>query len=131
MFIVFAMVVGPIIWHWRNPNKGEGILEAKQLHFAAVTLTGLGLLFALSMAMYYWGGDKSTAPQQIFDACKTIIPPIVTLILGYYFGSKSGGEASRVSSDVKNKGNGVLPEPEKYIKESAAQSQSDVKPSKG
>lgn len=65
--------------------------STRQLHFAAVTLTGLGMVFALSMAMYYWGQVGSPgAGKEIFDGCKTVIPPIITLILGYYFGSKDG-----------------------------------------
>jgi cytochrome c biogenesis factor len=58
-------------------------LPAKQLHFAAASLTGLMLIFSLSMAMAYWGRDKG---KEVFDTTKTIIPPIATLILGYYFG---------------------------------------------
>ena len=66
--------------------------STRQLHFAAVTLTGLGMLFALSMAMYYWAQEGSKeAGKELFDGCKTVIPPIITLILGYYFGSKNEG----------------------------------------
>jgi len=28
--------------------------------------------------------------NEIFDACKTVLPPIATLIIGYYFGEKYG-----------------------------------------
>ena len=59
-------------------------LEAKQLHFAAVTLIGLGAFFFWSMGMYYYSTSQSG--EAIFDATKTVVPPIVTLILGYYFG---------------------------------------------
>jgi hypothetical protein len=75
--------------------------ETRQLHFAAVTLSGLGLVFLLSMAMYYWpprtGSDSA---KDIFDASKTIIPPIVTLVLGYYFGKRSNETpASETTAD--------------------------------
>lgn len=63
--------------------------ETRQLHFAAVTLSGLGLLFLLSMAMYYWSSNTNGPAKEIFDSSKTIIPPIVTLVLGYYFGKRS------------------------------------------
>lgn len=84
--------VSSVLWQ-RNQRRSAATpdaefghsLAAKQLHFAAATLTGLGLIFVLSMAMYLWGGEKGTA---IFEACKTIIPPIITLILGYYFGKE-------------------------------------------
>lgn len=60
--------------------------EFQRLSFAAVVLTGLGLIFLLSMAMYYWAPSSSEAGKTIFEACKTVIPPIITLVLGYYFG---------------------------------------------
>jgi hypothetical protein len=70
------------IWAWKtNPNEITGIGQ-KQLHFAAAILTGLGLLFALAMAMCVWGGQQG---KEVFDACKIGIPPIVTFVLGYYF----------------------------------------------
>ena len=84
--LLTGIVVGisSIIWAWNNRSTGK-TLEAKQLHFAAATLTGLGLIFVLSMAMNLWGGAEG---QDVFEACKTIIPPIITLILGYYFGKE-------------------------------------------
>jgi len=83
---VIVLVMGvAVTYRLANParNNPESSLEVKQLHFAAASLTGLMLIFALAMAMVYWGGQKATP---IFDTTKTIIPPIVTLILGYYFG---------------------------------------------
>jgi hypothetical protein len=73
---------------WRDQGNS---LEISQLRFAAVTLTGLGLIFMLSMAMYHWSGEEgdNVRARSIFDACKTIIPPIATLVLGYYFGKGS------------------------------------------
>jgi len=88
--MVAALTVGgsSLIWARRNSQKSG--LESKQLHFAAATLTGLSLIFCFSMAMYYWGvGEQAGRAKDIFDSCKTIIPPIVTLILGYYFGRET------------------------------------------
>jgi heme/copper-type cytochrome/quinol oxidase subunit 2 len=86
-----AVIYLTYLEHQAPPNEKKSENSTRQLHFAAVVLTGLGLLFALSMAMFYWdNGDAESAGKQIFDAVKTIIPPIITLILGYYFGSKSG-----------------------------------------
>lgn len=65
--------------------------ETSQLHFAAATLTGLGLIFLFSMVMYQWSSQPNDRAKEIFDACKTIIPPIATLVLGYYFGKGSSG----------------------------------------
>jgi hypothetical protein len=36
--------------------------------------------------MYYFADAGNERAKEIFDACKTIIPPMVTLIFGYYFG---------------------------------------------
>ena len=86
--------------------------STRQLHFAAVTLTGLGMLFALSMAMYYWsqsGAERSG--KEIFDGCKTVIPPIITLILGYYFGSKSGGDGGPTPRSPQTTGSAPAPTP--------------------
>src|SRR5262249_187384 len=105
LYVVLAaaliLFVSSVIWEWGQRGKREPLLESKQLHFAAVTLTGLGLLFALAMAMYYWSPKDHTPAKEIFDACKTIIPPIITLILGYYFGREKGSTdvSSRARSD--------------------------------
>jgi hypothetical protein len=82
--LLAGIVVGAtaIIWARKSPG-GVQDLDPKQLHFAAAILTGLGLIFSLSMAMHVWGGGLG---KEVFDACKTTIPPIVTLVLGYYFG---------------------------------------------
>lgn len=88
---IAAIVLYSFYMEGKTIAKGETPdRSTRQLHFAAVTLTGFGMLFALSMAMYYWGEQGAgAAGKEIFDGCKTVIPPIITLILGYYFGSKS------------------------------------------
>ncbi|MEO0455100.1 MAG: hypothetical protein AAF152_00765 [Cyanobacteria bacterium P01_A01_bin.114] len=68
--------------------------EFQRLSFAAVVLTGLGLIFLESMAMYYWAPPNSEAGKAIFETCKTVIPPIITLVLGYYFGKSDQVQAS-------------------------------------
>jgi NO-binding membrane sensor protein with MHYT domain len=75
--------------------------EPGRLHFAAVILTGIGLLFFMAMAMYYFDGydlssgarvasNGGTVGKSIFEACVQVLPPIVTLVLGYYFGRREG-----------------------------------------
>jgi hypothetical protein len=42
--------------------------------------------------MYYWSESPppgSLAGKEIFDSCKTIIPPFVSLVIGYFFGKKT------------------------------------------
>jgi hypothetical protein len=74
--------------------------ETSQLHFAAATLTGLGLIFLFSMVMYQWSTQPNDRAKEIFDACKTIIPPIATLVLGYYFGKGSSGTGAAATGTV-------------------------------
>ncbi|UVH54652.1 hypothetical protein NWF24_17550 [Variovorax paradoxus] len=91
LLIVVVLIFAAIGYSFYLERGGPPDHSTRQLHFAAVTLTGLGMLFALSMAMYYWGqSGADKAGKEIFDGCKTVIPPIITLILGYYFGSKDG-----------------------------------------
>lgn len=61
------------------------ISPAERLKFAGRVLLGIGILFAT--AMY---AEIILDDVEVFEACKTILPPIATLIIGYYFGeSKS------------------------------------------
>lgn len=64
--------------------------EINRLHFAAVVMSALGVVFVAGMTFYYLdgrsGGSQTGVGEDIFDTCKTILPPIATLVLGYYFG---------------------------------------------
>lgn len=65
--------------------------HSRMISFGSVILTGIGLVFALAMAMYYFETpvkDIESRGKDIFENCTTVLPPIVTLILGYYFGKK-------------------------------------------
>jgi hypothetical protein len=59
-------------------------------------------LFFMAMAMYYFDGyeqstgarvasNGSTVGKSIFEACVQVLPPIVTLVLGGYFGRRKEG----------------------------------------
>lgn len=71
-----------------------------QLFFAMGILTGLGLILAFAITAYVWGpqhqGTESPG-KTVFDACVKVIPPIITLVLGTYFGTtmKGGAEAEK------------------------------------
>ncbi len=54
------------------------------MKFAKAILLGLALLF-LAGAI----GEIIRPNSSIFEACKTILPPIATLVIGYYFGQSS------------------------------------------
>jgi hypothetical protein len=63
----------------------QPIGEAEKFSLAKWLLLALGLLFLLGAvaSLAVDNGDK------IFEACKTLLPPIATLVIGYYFGEKS------------------------------------------
>ena len=64
----------------------DRISEKEKLDLAKMTLLGVVILWLLGgFALAF----KTPHGMDIFDACKTILPPIATLILGYYFSEKS------------------------------------------
>jgi uncharacterized membrane protein YbhN (UPF0104 family) len=63
--------------------------DSRHLYFGSVVLTALALVFMLAMAMYYWADAGSAdRAQKLFEACQQIIPPLLTLVIGFYFGQK-------------------------------------------
>ena len=66
--------------------------DKSKMYFAAAVLAFLAFIFMLSIILYGLGPEASSssadAPgRTIFDACVKVIPPMVTLIIGFYFGS--------------------------------------------
>lgn len=94
--IVVLAVVVLLFNHRRRVRLDErSEFETERLYFAATVLAGLGIIFLESMAMYYWSSGSPDTGKEIFDACKTVIPPIATLVLGYYFGKSEQREQER------------------------------------
>jgi hypothetical protein len=60
--------------------------EVEKFSLAKWLLFALGLLFLLG-GIALLGSDQRG--EKVFEACTTIIPPIATLVIGYYFGEKS------------------------------------------
>lgn len=56
------------------------VSEKDLLILAEYVLAGIGILFFLGMISELFYSDGN-----IFEACKTILPPIATLVIGYYF----------------------------------------------
>lgn len=45
------------------------------------------ILMALAVLFFLGGVAEILQPNSnIFEACKTILPPVATLVIGYYFG---------------------------------------------
>jgi len=68
-----------------SPLRERKLTPVHRLSFAKSILLGLAILFVIGMLV-----SILTHNNEIFDACKTVLPPIATLIIGYYFGEKSG-----------------------------------------
>jgi hypothetical protein len=91
LIVVMPALVVFVLWMNRKTSQSTVTdkhvqFETERLYFAAVVLTGLAIVFLESMAMYYWSPAGSAVGKEIFDTCKTVIPSIVTLVIGYYFG---------------------------------------------
>jgi ABC-type dipeptide/oligopeptide/nickel transport system permease component len=72
-----------------------GTHATRHLYFGSVVLTSLALVFMLSMAMYFFASTEQAArAKEIFNACNQIIPPMLTLVIGFYFGKKSEAETA-------------------------------------
>jgi hypothetical protein len=107
-----------VVWVLYHNNKiqqprdidEQTYFETQRLYFAAVVLTGLAIVFLESMAMYYWAPIAPEIGKNIFDSCKTIIPPILTLVLGYYFG-KSEQKQQKLKEPEPLEGSGVKKDP--------------------
>lgn len=81
--------------------------EKSKLYFAAAVLAFLAYTFLLAMILYALGPEpadpaKDSPSKVIFDACVKVIPPMVTLIIGFYFGASqgTGGEPAADSASV-------------------------------
>lgn len=61
--------------------KNEDVTPRDMMWFAKLILLALAVLFILG------GVCEILVPcSDVFEACKTILPPIATLVIGYYFG---------------------------------------------
>lgn len=68
---------------FRDVGKVDEITEKDKLFIAGKVLLGLGIIFVIGIVISWLSHQEA-----IFDGCKTVIPPIATLILGYYFSRK-------------------------------------------
>ena len=96
-FAIFALLVGviiliPTLSKAHNNEQESYRLQVRQLYFVSGMVGVLGLIFLEAMGMYYFENNMNitdNAGKNIFEACLKTIPPLITLVLGYYFGKKS------------------------------------------
>jgi hypothetical protein len=86
------MVISPSL-ATRNGGSINNVLlfAAGELFIVIVmmALTALALVFMLAIAMYYWADAGSAdRAQKLLEACQQIIPPLLTLAIGFCFGQK-------------------------------------------
>jgi hypothetical protein len=61
-------------------TEQDKLIAGKQI------LIGLALLFALTEIIYMFNPDQGTV---LLEICKTVFPPLATLIIAFYFKDKS------------------------------------------
>jgi hypothetical protein len=80
--------------------------ELRRMIFAAAILSGLCAMFVEAMILFYYsekgpnsGQTTIVAGEKIFDACKTILPPLMALVIGYFFGRSASSDDSKAEED--------------------------------
>jgi hypothetical protein len=90
LFIVLAILAATLMSAMFGVSP-RGDLESSRLYFAAGVLAFLAFIFVFAMLIYAFGGDGATTADSpgkvIFDSCVKVLPPIATLIIGFYFGA--------------------------------------------
>jgi len=95
LFVLTLVIVSSLAGYVAYGMFGVGTMaeiEKSKMYFAAAVLAFLAYIFMLAIIIYALGPDPApgvTEPpgKKIFDSCVTIIPPLVTLIVGFYFGT--------------------------------------------
>lgn len=64
--------------------EAEEVTPKDLLQFAKMILMVIASIFVLSMCF-----KLVTHDSVIFGSCKTILPPIATLVIGFYFGKSN------------------------------------------
>lgn len=67
-------------------KSDDTISEKDKFHAAKQILLGLAILYVITMLASFWKPDSAT---ELLDICKTIYPPLATLILACYFRDKN------------------------------------------
>lgn len=76
----------------RNNEPDVGVVTPKHLlHFAVGVLSVLVCLMVAASWVYLWSDEHHLEEgKQIFEFSKIALPPIATLILGFYFRGSRG-----------------------------------------
>lgn len=81
------MVISPSLATRNGGSINNVLLFAAGELFIVIVM--MALVFMLAMAMYYWADAGSAdRAQKLLEACQQIIPPLLTLAIGFCFGQK-------------------------------------------
>jgi hypothetical protein len=97
LFVIALVVIGVLAAIVAKGMFDVGTMptfEMSKMYFAAAILAFLAFIFMLAIIVYALGQDPEQAGvdspgKVIFDACVKVIPPMVTLIIGFYFGTQA------------------------------------------
>ena len=106
MFLIMSLIAAGFMYAMFR-GKPFDRFEMSRLYFAAGTMAVLGYIFILSMIFYALSPSDATGEipgKAIFDACIKVIPPIITLIIGFYFGAHSKASEQQPASRVAESG---------------------------
>lgn len=93
---IFGMLLIVFVLVKKMGGSQQRPYEVRVLYFSAVTLSTIALIFFVVLGMYYFEGyipeganESPTAGKGklLFERSIQILLPIVTLVLGNYFGS--------------------------------------------
>lgn len=94
LFVITLLVVAILAGGVAYGMFSVGVMaqfEMSKMYFAAAVLAFLAFIFLLAMIFYAMGPEATASAEApgraIFDACVKVIPPLVTLIIGFYFGA--------------------------------------------
>jgi hypothetical protein len=85
----------------------KGDLDTRKIRFAAVTFTGILMLFVFTAVLYFVEPDGPG--KEIFDRAVTAMTPLAGVIIGYLFTSRPGGAAVE-QREQKSEAREVAPE---------------------
>ena len=95
LFVVTLIIISSLAAYVAFGMFAVGTMEEfekSKMYFAAAVLAFLAFIFMLAIIFYGLGpepkdSNSDNPGKSIFDACVKVIPPIVTLIIGFYFGA--------------------------------------------
>lgn len=113
LFVITLLVISALAAYVAHGMFAVGTMpkfELSKMYFAAEVLAFLAFIFMLAIITYALGPEATppsteTPGKTIFDACVKVIPPLVTLIIGFYFGTAQ----DKTPASSENVGTAVQP----------------------